>query len=295
MAAVRYFADLPRGSIGAYAYATGDVTDVWPYGFTATGRVEKINFQISLYFDVEAGTYPDGVEVSVEGVAHGTLSATTSASARFQYWYSFAGSYTAPLKTIANDDAYTISFTEPFTKSTQIVASGVVLTEPQRFIVTLSAGLSNSMTDTNLDGTSPNYLTGSAVVDVYSGLQFTDVIVPDGVTWTSPDGVFMSHVTGDDVPCAPEGFVLYQNSPNPFNPVTSIAFDLPRPGNVSLRIYDVKGGLVATLADGYMTEGRKELTWSATDSGGRPVASGVYFYRLDAGGFTRVRKMVLLK
>jgi hypothetical protein len=102
-------------------------------------------------------------------------------------------------------------------------------------------------------------------------------------------------VTSEETPSTPKAFALHQNVPNPFNPVTAIRFDLPRPAHVTLTIYSVKGELVATLADGPMTEGQKELSWMGRDDGGRSVASGVYFYRLTAGDFVQTRKMVLLR
>ncbi|MCK5619158.1 MAG: T9SS type A sorting domain-containing protein, partial [Candidatus Krumholzibacteria bacterium] len=97
---------------------------------------------------------------------------------------------------------------------------------------------------------------------------------------------------GDFVPTV---YALYQNVPNPFNPTTTIRFDLPRAVHVKLCVYNVKGELVATPVDQHMTEGRKEVTWSAKDNRGRPVSSGIYFCRLVAGDFVQTKKMVLLK
>ena len=99
----------------------------------------------------------------------------------------------------------------------------------------------------------------------------------------------------DEHPSVPGSCLLHQNYPNPFNPSTVIRFDLPRSGQVKLRVYDVRGALVATIIDRHMKEGRKEVTWDARDNRGNPVASGIYFCRLVAGEFTRNRKMVLLR
>ncbi len=90
--------------------------------------------------------------------------------------------------------------------------------------------------------------------------------------------------------------VLLQNVPNPFNPSTQIAFDLPQRGRVVLRIYDVEGRLVRTLIDGMGERGRTTLTWDARNEAGRPVGSGVYLYQLDTDqGAVPGRKMTVVR
>ena len=93
----------------------------------------------------------------------------------------------------------------------------------------------------------------------------------------------------------PEDYVLNQNFPNPFNPTTQIRFGLPQAGNVTLKIYNSVGQLVKTLVDGNMSEGYHQVTWDATDNSGSKLSSGVYFYRITAGTFTQVNKMMFLK
>ncbi|UCF06854.1 MAG: PQQ-binding-like beta-propeller repeat protein [bacterium] len=100
---------------------------------------------------------------------------------------------------------------------------------------------------------------------------------------------------GDDVPTVLKAFALHQNVPNPFNPTTTIRFDLPHSVHVKLCIYNVKGELIASLVNQHMTEGHKKVSWSAKDNRGLAVTSGIYFYRLVAGDFVQTRKMVLLK
>jgi len=86
------------------------------------------------------------------------------------------------------------------------------------------------------------------------------------------------------------------NYPNPFNPQTTIAFELPNEQAVSLRIFDVSGRLVRELVDGEIyAQGRSEVTWNGRDDDGRQVAAGVYFYRLDAGEFSESKPMALVK
>jgi hypothetical protein len=89
---------------------------------------------------------------------------------------------------------------------------------------------------------------------------------------------------------------LHQNVPNPFNPTTTIRFDLVREAHVRLHIHDVAGRLVRTLVDKDMSAGRNHsLVWDGLDDAGVPVSSGIYFYRLEAGDFSDSRKMVVLR
>jgi hypothetical protein len=97
---------------------------------------------------------------------------------------------------------------------------------------------------------------------------------------------------GDHIPSR---FELTQNYPNPFNPTTTIAFSLAEAGPVQLSVYDVSGRLVKTLLNRNMQAKRHTVDWNGTDSRGNPVASGVYFYRLNTGRFSSTRKMLILK
>ena len=94
----------------------------------------------------------------------------------------------------------------------------------------------------------------------------------------------------------PRQTALHQNVPNPFNPVTEIRFDLAQSGRVQLRIYDVAGRLVRTLLDKDLSAGRNHtVVWNGLDDQNRSVASGVYFYRLDAADKLLTKKMVVMK
>jgi hypothetical protein len=95
----------------------------------------------------------------------------------------------------------------------------------------------------------------------------------------------------------PKIYFLYQNSPNPFNPQTSIAFDIAgdEPQRVNLRIYDLRGRLLVTLVDQMKAPGRYRISWDGRDGDGRLLGTGIYFYVIDAGSFRSVRKMILRK
>ena len=94
----------------------------------------------------------------------------------------------------------------------------------------------------------------------------------------------------------PEVFALLGCTPNPFNPMTTISYELPQPSHVNLHIYDIAGRLVRNLESGRTMEaGRHDVVWRGRDEDGRPVSTGVYMYRLTAGGYSETRRMVLVK
>jgi hypothetical protein len=93
----------------------------------------------------------------------------------------------------------------------------------------------------------------------------------------------------------PIAYTLHQNYPNPFNPITSLSYDLPEQAQVILTIYDLIGREVAQLINTTQDAGYRSVQWDATDSFGKPVSTGVYFYQIQVGEFVQTRKMVLLK
>ncbi len=88
---------------------------------------------------------------------------------------------------------------------------------------------------------------------------------------------------------------MEQNQPNPFNPSTTIRFELAHGGFVDLSVYDATGAFVATVANAHFAPGPHEARWNGTDGDGRRVASGVYVYRIEANGSRLARKLTLLK
>ena len=99
---------------------------------------------------------------------------------------------------------------------------------------------------------------------------------------------------GDNRPIAsvnaPKEYSLKQNYPNPFNPSTTIRYELPFDGNVSIKIYDITGRIIMTLVNENKTAGRYEITFD-----GQNFASGIYYYKIESGNFSQVRKMIMIK
>jgi hypothetical protein len=98
----------------------------------------------------------------------------------------------------------------------------------------------------------------------------------------------------DDI-VTPEVFALHQNYPNPFNPTTTLRYDLPEDSQVKIMIYDLMGREVKSLVNIQQNAGYKAVVWDATNNLGQPVSAGMYLYRISAGDFYSVKKMVLLK
>jgi hypothetical protein len=99
----------------------------------------------------------------------------------------------------------------------------------------------------------------------------------------------------------PDVYALRENYPNPFNPVTTIRYELPEDSFTELRIYDIMGREIRTLVNGNEAVGYKNILWDGKDSSGNPVSSGMYIYHFSATSrksnlqFSQTRKMILMK
>jgi len=123
--------------------------------------------------------------------------------------------------------------------------------------------------------------------------SITQLTNPSGWTFTNPGScIRLDYLTGTEGNNSeiPTVFKLYNNYPNPFNPSTSIKYDVPKNTFVNLSVYDILGKLVTNLVNQDMTAGRYDAVWDAKN-----YASGTYIYRLEAGEFTDVKKMILVK
>ena len=93
----------------------------------------------------------------------------------------------------------------------------------------------------------------------------------------------------------PQGFILEQNFPNPFNPITTVRYELPEDSFVDVTIYDMLGNVVSNLVNANQSSGYKTIQWNATNNQGQHVSAGVYLYKIQAGNFVDTKKMILLK
>ena len=93
----------------------------------------------------------------------------------------------------------------------------------------------------------------------------------------------------------PNDFLIHQNFPNPFNPTTTIQYELLNDSKLNITIFDMLGNIVNELYDGFQTSGNKNIKWDARNSSGDIVSAGIYFYKIQVGNSTQVKRMMLLK
>ena len=132
-------------------------------------------------------------------------------------------------------------------------------------------------------------------VDQEPGVHFYKLCAVDVHGNPSPYAVLAPAQTSPVPAAVGEGLRLHQNAPNPFNPQTTIAFDLPQQGAVRLQVYDIAGRLVRTLIAADLAPGRHRAVWDGRDTQGRGVSSGSYLARLEFGHEVRTMRMGLVK
>lgn len=130
---------------------------------------------------------------------------------------------------------------------------------------------------------------------IYGREYHWTVQVSDGDLETASQDTFLLVIQyyvdiAETQPDIPAKYSLEQNYPNPFNPLTNIRFGLPKPGHVNIAIYNIHGQKIATVIDEHQEEGYHLISYDASH-----LASGIYFYKIEAGAFVQVRKMILMK
>ncbi len=119
-------------------------------------------------------------------------------------------------------------------------------------------------------------------------------------TWVTTGGIYaqlydLNTVENESNQVDARTLNLNQNYPNPFNPITNISFYLPKPSQVSLDIYNIKGQKVKNLVDNRLEAGRHTLVWNGKDNRNKRVASGIYLYKITSDRYSSTKKMILMK
>jgi hypothetical protein len=140
----------------------------------------------------------------------------------------------------------------------------------------------NTFTDTDLEWDTEYFYRVSANVGYY-----TDYSNTASLTLESLDIENSSNL--------PESFIVHQNFPNPFNPVTTLSYQLPNEGNVQVVIYDMAGRIVKNLILEHQSAGHKTIKWNATNNNGHLVSAGLYIYTVSTRDLKQSRKMLFLK
>ena len=142
-------------------------------------------------------------------------------------------------------------------------------------------------------GDEMNFITVLMAADYTEDFQ---AMLQSSLTYVALAGLGEFSAAVDEPVLLPEEYALHQNHPNPFNPVTTIRYDLPQAGDVKLTIYDMLGREMKVLVSQQgMSPGSHTVVWDGTDRLGQPAAAGVYIYQLKSGDFINTKKLVLLK
>ncbi len=188
-ATIDFRADLAAGSVASYGHSYG--ARVGSTGYTATGRVASIAFTDVLRCLVPAGSYADGVSLTLSGQVRGSLSSTLHAGAQAQYFISFGvEGHSPPALAIGISESATLPVNDLFVLAEQLVAPGGTLATDQTYTVSVDAGFSENRTWTI--STDPGEYTGEATVDFDPGIQILSLDVPADVACASDSGVFFT-------------------------------------------------------------------------------------------------------
>ena len=285
---------------------------IWNIGTLAPGEQRTTSFTTSLVNDAPVG---EVVRSHVRATASGSNEVVLQRDVLVGSILNFPPS--AAVITSPEDGATFLvggpDEDNPVLPDSSFVVEWTASTDPEGDPLTYTWQLSASQAFTNLlvnelsaeDGTALRYETDFGTLEellVDQGVEvgqsitlYHRVVTRDGTNQTFSESASIvltrgTIVSTKDEPALPATFALHANYPNPFNPSTTFAFDLSEPAEVRLVVYDALGRKVATVVSRSLLAGRHEYTW---DAGHLP--SGVYVYRLEAGEYREMRRMVLVK
>jgi len=248
------------------------------------------------------------VWTEVNGVHTTTSTLVPAGAASWNYSFSGAGDTYTYVIAVAGDYEYqcsihptlmqgTFSVTIPveLTSFSANIFDGAIMLNWQTATETNNSGFEIERKTSTGDWFKIGFVEGNGTTTEPQAYSFTDNNISPAAYFyrlkqLDFSGVFEYSASIEVIVSAPLSFELVQNYPNPFNPNTTIEFTIPQASNVSLKIYNLLGQEVRTLVNGIKDAGTHKINFDAKE-----LNSGMYIYKIEAGSFTQVRKMTLLK
>ena len=297
-----------------YGYGKLDVLKAAAKAFNPLSSVQRLTFAYDVdgtnQVDTITGSRKYAVRFSptITGQISGMLANITTAANRpiqgagplvCEVWSNTTGSLGGvPGTKLGNTVLYPFERLSTGTNNNiDMIAAGVTVTAGQDYHLVI--GVSNPQDTIKLRADSPPAVATNRS-SIYDGTRWKNLLELSSSTAsnlrmraivTSSSGL----VSVDNTGVVPQEFELAQNYPNPFNPSTTIRYAVPSQARIRLRVFDVIGREVASLVDALQAPGKYIVDWRGTDNAGAPLASGVYFYRLETGAQQLTKRMILLK
>ena len=241
-------------------------------------QISNINLGVTNFFQVSSHNFPD-IESSLSNV----ISCTCLSPVQEIYMYTDSldfGEVAIGDSTILDMPIFNLG-------NTQLEIDDIILDAP--FYININDGSLGAGENLDVQVRFVPVATGeySGIVTIYSNDNDEEEVT------VQLTGIAVElSVDGHQIP---DKFTLHQNHPNPFNPVTTLRYDLPEDAMVNITIYDMMGRVVRTMVNTQQNTGFKSVRWNATNDVGSSVSAGLYLYMIQAGDFRQTKKMVLLK
>jgi hypothetical protein len=207
------------------------------------------------------------------------------------------GTQQAPIMELSDDSLYfgVVVAGQTVTRQTTIYNMGMLDLEVEELNMAGSELFTTDFSDATVEpGDSVDVMFQFAPTEQITEATATAIVVGSGVA-DQTITLYAGEVLTAENDFIPSQYILYQNHPNPFNPVTTLQYDLPENSYVNVTVYDMLGREVRTLVNTTQDAGFKSVIWDATNDYGKPVSAGVYLYKIQTGEFVQTKKMVLLR
>ena len=300
-------------SIQATAFLDAETGWAGTWAGASSGGMYIFDGNLNVITGEIAGTVTDLDEgFAIEGavITMGTFTTTTDGNGDYSMILD-VGTYTLTCE---------INGYEPFTQENVLIEEGQTTTvdiqmqnlylPPQNLSYTLTA--SNVVLQWDAPVGSVGFTTyrvyrNGEMLDETTNTLYVDLTVPPGTYIYYVTAMYGTHESvpsnevevvigvGSDSNLLPAVTKLGGNHPNPFNPRTEISYAVSNAGHITIDVYNVKGELVKTLVNREVATGNHSIIWNGEDNSGKPVASGLYFYRMKTPDYQNMKKMILLK